>query len=239
MATAAVRAPHDARDEAHRSFRRAAYAGSLLALLVDVSLLSLGHLGLWHQMGLLGSFYDVQGHALLHGHLAVPTGSVSFEGFVIDGRTYVYFGLFPAVLRLPVLLVTHHLDGRLTQLSMLLAFGVLLVSGARLQWRVRAFLGGGETVSKRERYGAFVLSFSLGAGAVPLFLASWPVVYHEAALWGAALSIAAFAAILAAVAAPSARRSPVPGCCRCSRSTAGCLWVSGRSSRLRCSGSPR
>jgi hypothetical protein len=157
-------------------------------------------------MGLLGSFYDVQGRALLHGHLAVPTGSVSFEGFVIGGRTHVYFGLFPAVLRLPVLLVTHHLDGRLTQLSMLLAFGLLLFCGARLQWRVRAFLGGGETVSKRERYGAFVLSFWLGAGAMPLFLASWPVVYHEAALWGAALSIAALAAILAAAPAPTPKR---------------------------------
>ena len=53
-------------------------------------------------MGLLGSFYDIQGRALLHGHLAVPNGSVSFEGFVIGGRTYVYFGLVPAVLRLPI-----------------------------------------------------------------------------------------------------------------------------------------
>src|SRR5205807_6212140 len=95
------------------SFRRAARAGAVLALAVDVLMLSVGHPTLWHPMGLLGSFYDIQGRALLHGHLAVPQGSAGFEGFVVGGRTYVYFGPVPALLRLPVLLITHALDSRL------------------------------------------------------------------------------------------------------------------------------
>lgn len=188
------------------SFMRAARAGALVALVLDVLMLSAGHLSLWRQMGLLGSFYDVQGRALLHGHLAVPTGSASFEGFVIGGRTYVYFGPVPALLRLPVLLVTHALDGRMTQLSMLFAFVVLLEAGARVHWRVRELLRPGEPVSARERTAVFVLALALGAGGVPLFLASWPVVYHEAELWGTALSLAAVGAILALVAEPTPRR---------------------------------
>lgn len=103
-----------------RAYIRAAAAGALLALVLDVLMLMGWHLDPLRQMGLLGSFYDIQGRALLHGHLAVPAGSLSFEGFVVGGHTYEYFGLVPALLRMPVLLITHALDGRLTQLSMLL-----------------------------------------------------------------------------------------------------------------------
>lgn len=191
---------------------RAARAGSLAALVLDVLMLSAGHISLWRQMGLLGSFYDIQGRALLHGHLAVPNGSASFEGFVINGRTYVYFGLVPAILRLPVLLITHALDGRMTQLSMLLALIVLLEAGARAHWRVRKLLRSTEEeVSRRERAVAFTLALALGAGGVPLFLSSWAVIYHEAELWGAAFALAAVAAILAALERPSGRRIAFAG----------------------------
>ena len=197
----AVSAPSD-----RSAFMRAAFAGSLLAFAIDVVMLSGGQFSLWHQIGLLGSFYDVQGRALLHGHIAVPNGSASFEGFVIDGRTYVYFGLVPALFRLPFLAITHGLDGRMTQLSMLFGFVVLLLSGARLHWRVRETLRPGAPVSGPERIVAFLLALGLGAGAVPLFLASWAVIYHEAELWGAAFSLAAISAVLAVIEQPSARR---------------------------------
>ena len=36
-----------------------------------------------------------------------PTGTLGIEGFVHDGRTYTYFGIFPSLLRMPVLLFTH------------------------------------------------------------------------------------------------------------------------------------
>jgi len=189
-----------------RAYIRAAAAGALLALVLDVLMLMGWHLDPLRQMGLLGSFYDIQGRALLHGHLAVPAGSLSFEGFVVGGHTYEYFGLVPALLRMPVLLITHALDGRLTQLSMLLAFLVLLLAGARLAWHVRELVRGQDPLSPSERVGAFLLSASLGAGAVPLFLASWPAVYHEAALWGGALTLAAVDAVMAVIVKPSPRR---------------------------------
>lgn len=191
---------------ARASFLRAAGAGSLVALVLDLLMLSGGRLSLWQREGLLGSFYDAQGRAFLHGHLYVPPAAASFEGFVINGRTYLYFGPFPALLRLPILLITHALDGRMTQLSMLLALIVLMVGGTAAQWRIRELIRPGAPLGRGERAGAFLLALALGAGGVTLFLLSWPVVYHEAELWGAALSVAAIAAVLGVIARPDPGR---------------------------------
>src|SRR5437764_6259557 len=169
-------------------------------------MLTAGHATLTRDSGLLGSFFDAQGHALLHGHLAVSPSQASFEGFDVGGHTYLYFGPVPAVLRLPVLLFTHSLDGRLTELSMLAAFVVLLGAGGVLHWRVRRLVRPEAPIGRADSAAAFLLQLALGAGAVPLFLASWAVVYHEVELWGAALAIAATAAVLGVIARPSMGR---------------------------------
>ena len=82
----------------------------------------------------LGQVYDVQARAMLHGRLSLPAGSIGPEAFVHDGRTYTYFGVFPSLIRIPVLLVTHAFDGRLTTLSLLLAWLVTALAGAGLLW---------------------------------------------------------------------------------------------------------
>ena len=119
------------------ALRRALAAGSLTALAIDLWMLAGPHWSLTRDTAPLGAFYDVQGRAFLDGHLAVPPSAVGFEGFDVGGATYIYYGPVLALLRLPVLLVTHRLDGRLTQLSMLLALGVLLVAAGDLYERVR------------------------------------------------------------------------------------------------------
>ena len=62
--------------------------------------------------GFASNFYDLQARALLDGHLWVPDQSLGIEGFVVDGHTYMYFPPFPALLRVPVLLLTDRFDGR-------------------------------------------------------------------------------------------------------------------------------
>ena len=57
------------------------------------------------------NFFDLQARAMFHGHLSLPNGILGIEGFVHDGRTYTYFGLFPSIIRMPILLVTSSLDG--------------------------------------------------------------------------------------------------------------------------------
>ena len=147
-------------------------------------------------------FYDAQAHALLSGRLDVPADVALIEGFDIDGRTYLYFGLGPALLRLPIAAVTTAADGRLAVLSMLVAVAVLGTAAGRLAWRARRAAG-----PDRERP-AVVGVFAAGAAlATPvLFLASRGAVYHEAALWGAAASLVGLDLLLGWWNAPTTRR---------------------------------
>ncbi len=188
-----------------RSFRRAALVGSLVSLLVCAGLLLGPDGSLVADGGLLGGFFDAQGRAFLGGSLAVPPSSVGFEGFVTDGATYEYFGPVLAILRLPVLAVTHGLDQKLTQLSMLLALGVLLAATAVLHWRVREWLRPGVDLSGAERVLVGVLQVAVGAGSIALYLVARPVVYHETELWGAALAIASLCAAVGVLVRPSRR----------------------------------
>src|ERR1700731_1275422 len=59
-------------------------------------------------------FYELQARAMFHGHLSVPPGTLGIEAFIHDGRPYTYFGLFPSLVRMPILLFTSRFDGRLT-----------------------------------------------------------------------------------------------------------------------------
>jgi hypothetical protein len=181
------------------ALRRALAAGSLAALAIDLWMLVGPDWSLTRDTAPLGAFYDVQGRAFLDGHLAVPASAVGFEGFDVDGATYIYYGPVLALLRLPLLLVTHRLDGRLTQLSMLLALVVLLVAGCDLYERVRRLVRPSAAVARSELALAFMFALALGAGSVVLYLAATPAVYQETELWGAALALAAFGAIVAVV----------------------------------------
>jgi hypothetical protein len=136
------------------------------------------------------NFFDLQARAFLDGRWDVPAGSVGFEGFLIDGRTYVYFGPWPALLRLPLLALTDRFDGRLTTLSMLLAMVVLTVATYRLSMTLRAFVRGGGPVSRREIVATAGIAFAVLAGP-PLWLGSLAVVHHEAICWGLAFTVAA------------------------------------------------
>ena len=172
--------------------------------MIDALLLSAGHAGLLRDAGALGGFYDVQGHAFLHGHLDVDPAAVSIEGFRIDGRTYIYFGPVPSLLRLPVLALTHDLDRRLTQLSMLTALVVLLWAAARLQWQVRELVRPGAALERGELAAVALLQVAIGAGSVVLFITAWLSVYNETELWGAALALAALSAVVVVLSRPGA-----------------------------------
>jgi hypothetical protein len=181
--------------ESRRSFARATAVGGGLAAVVFTWMCSVGRLDLL-QSHFLDSIYDSQARALLSGHWDIPRAQLGFEAFVIGNKTYTYLGPWPTVLRMPVQLFTHQFDGRLTQLSLLLAFAVFMVGSARVLWRVRELARGDAAMDRLERVAVATFMLVVGAGSVVLFLASRPVIYHEAELWGSAWAICAFAAIL-------------------------------------------
>lgn len=144
-------------------------------------------------------FYDAQARALLHGHLDVPANVAGIEGFEIDGKTQIYFGIGPAVMRLPFSVVSEvvpklpfsnrsiDFDRRLSLLSEFLALSVLGLAAARLLKRAKSLVANAPEGSTWW-FGAFAVVATLGTPLV--FFASRPLVYHEAELWGAAAGLA-------------------------------------------------
>jgi hypothetical protein len=153
----------------------------------------------------LANFYEVQARSWLHGRWDAGPGDFLFERFNVDGRYYTYFGPAPALLRVPVVLFTDSLDGRLSRLSMMLAFAVLLVASATLAWQARRCLRGDGPPRRAGLVATGAFVFLSGTATTALFMGAKAWVYHEAILWGAAWSVASFSFLVAYLMAPSRR----------------------------------
>lgn len=150
------------------------------------------------------NFYDLQARAIMAGHLYVPRAPLQREAWIHDGHAYTYFGVFPSLLRIPVLLVTHRFDGRLTALSLLLSWVLTAVFISMLFWRVRIMVRGSVQLGRAEATVFGVLVASVLSGSVLIYLGSNPYVYSEDAA-GVALSVGAFLALLGVLERPSWR----------------------------------
>ncbi len=149
------------------------------------------------------NFYDLQARAMFHGHLWLPHNSLGIEGWVHDGRTYTYFGLFPSLLRMPILLATSSLDGKLTASSMLLAWVVAAVFTCLLLWRIRLFVRGPVVMGRGEAASYGLLVAVIMAGSVLVYLAATPYVFDEDLTWSVALTIGSVFALLGVLEKPS------------------------------------
>ena len=141
--------------------------------------------------GYWSNLYDIQARALMDGHLYVPDGSLGIEGIVHQGHTYMYFPLFPALLRLPVLLTTHEFDGKLSLLSMALAWVLFAAMVTRLFWLVRRVVTGNDEPSRLHTVLGVVFIAAATGGTTLTYDASLPWVYNEAYVWAAAAAIGA------------------------------------------------
>jgi hypothetical protein len=157
------------------------------------------------------NFYDVQARSWLRGTWSMPANVLSIEGIRTGTRTDMYYGPVPSLLRLPVLLFTHRFDGRLTQPSLLLAFVVALLFATLLSWRIRGMLRGPAAVSRIEVGLTAALVVVIGLGSVFFFLGATAMVYEEAELWGAALTLGAFYSLVGFLDRPGAGRLVATG----------------------------
>jgi hypothetical protein len=177
--------------------RRMARLGTGIAVLVFVLLATSGRP--WHlfDRGPFSSdFYDAQARALSRGHLDVPPAVAGIEGFVVRGRTQFYYGIVPALARVPVSAATQALDGRLVLLSLTAALAVACLAGARLLQRARDAVG----VAVPARWWPWLtggFAVTIGLSTPLLWLSSRALVYHEAELWGAALAVLGFERVVA------------------------------------------
>lgn len=151
------------------------------------------------------NFYDLQARAMFHGHLYVRSGSLGIEGFLHGGHTYTYFGVWPSIIRMPVLLVTSSLDGKLTAPSLLIAWALTGLFTALLVWRLRTTVRGNADLTTPEAvgWGAFMATV-LGGSAI-LFIGANPSVYNEDFAWSIALVLGSLFTLAGVMERPSAR----------------------------------
>jgi hypothetical protein len=149
------------------------------------------------------NFYDLQARAMFHGHLNLPSGQMGIEAFKHDGYSYTYFGIFPSLIRMPILLVTSAFDGDLTAGSILVAWMTTALFSSLMLWRLRILMRGSALVGRAEAacYGVFMAAVM--GGSVLLFLAATPFIYNEDFAWSVPLTIGSLFAMLGVMERPS------------------------------------
>jgi hypothetical protein len=179
------------------------------------------------------NFYELQARAMFHGRLSIATNSIGIEGFVHDGRTYTYFGIFPSIIRMPIMLFTSSLDGKLTTCYELLAWLLTGLFASLLLWRVRYLVRGNAVMGRAEATGFGILIATLMGGTTWMLLAATPYVFNEDIAWSICLTVGSIFALLGVIERPSWGRVILSGvlilCANLDRSTTGWACVVGAS----------
>lgn len=149
------------------------------------------------------NYYDLQARAMFHGHLYLANGAIGIEGFVHGGHTYTYFGLFPSIIRMPILAVTHSLDARLTAPYMLLAWLLSALFASLLVWRVRILVRGQAPMGWAEATSFGLLTATITGGTIFMLLAATPFVFNEDIAWSVCLTLGSIFALLGVIERPS------------------------------------
>ena len=136
----------------------------------------------------LGGAYDSQAEHFLHGNVDVDAAAIGHEAMIVDGKVRMYFGPFPAFLRIPLNFVYPAGHGKWSRVSGFCAGIVALCAFAGLMRTALQLL----SLSLRARNwvgNACIVGFALGS---PLLLLLGNLsIYDEAIIWGLAWSLAA------------------------------------------------
>jgi hypothetical protein len=146
-----------------------------------------GSLDLFKPLGFLdqGMTFNSMLEHLRHGEFDVDPAAIGFEGVVRNGKTYTYFGVVPALLRLPLLLT-----GALTRLDATRLYCALAATIALcFKLATVALINDKLPKSRLQAVGYFVivLSLLLGGAQIQFLKAS---IFQETILWAGAIAAA-------------------------------------------------
>jgi hypothetical protein len=136
----------------------------------------------------LGGAYDSQAEHFLRGDVGVDVAAIAHETMIVNGKVRMYFGPFPALLRIPLNLIYPAGHGKWSRISGFCAGVIALFAFAGL---VRTALYSSPLSSRARNWvgHACVVGFALGS---PLLLLLGNLsIYDEAIIWGFAWSLAA------------------------------------------------
>jgi len=136
----------------------------------------------------LGGAYDSQAEHFLRGDVDVDVDAIAHEAMIVNGKVRMYFGPFPALLRIPLNLVYPAGHGKWSRISGFCAGVIALFAFAGL---VRMALQSSLLTSRACNWlgNACLIGFAFGS---PLLLLLGNLsIYDEAIIWGLALSLGA------------------------------------------------
>jgi hypothetical protein len=136
----------------------------------------------------LGRAYDSQAEHFLRGNVDVDPEAISHEAMIVNDHVRMYFGPFPAFLRIPLNFVYPAGHGKWSRISGFCAGAVALFAVAGL---VGTALRSSPLSSRGRNWlgTACIVGFALGS---PLLLLLGNLsIYDEAIIWGLAWSLAA------------------------------------------------
>jgi hypothetical protein len=148
------------------------------------------------------NFYDFQALSLLQGRLDVPEGSLQGEAFIFDGKVYGYFGLTPALLRLPFVIFDLAF-GELSRAAMLGYYAAALVGAYLLLLHATRLLRPAQT--RPATWQTVLFTLHVGLGSTVFFLGSRAYIYHEAILCGIVFALFSSVCSLRFLQAPASR----------------------------------
>ncbi|HKP02514.1 MAG TPA: hypothetical protein VJU77_04045 [Chthoniobacterales bacterium] len=131
-------------------------------------------------------FYDAYARSILHGHFDVPRSAIGLEAFTFEGKTYGYFGIAPALLRIPLVLIFPNMDGQWSRVMMLAAAMISLICAYAL---LRMFHGSERQPTPGERVLHSIFIVSAGVGSTVVFLIGRSYTFHEALMWSGAFAL--------------------------------------------------
>jgi hypothetical protein len=125
--------------------------------------------------------YNDMAQRLLRLDMTIDPNLITYEGFLREGRTYTYFGIFPALVRVPAILAGAG-TYPLARISCLTALWIISFTTVRT---TQAVFGAGSPARGGQRWAAAAIIGAGFSGPVVFALAA-ASVWHEIIAWAAA-----------------------------------------------------
>jgi hypothetical protein len=136
----------------------------------------------------LGGAYDSQAEHFLRGDVGINAAASAHETMIVNGKVRMYFGPFPALLRIPLNFIYPAGHGKWSRISGFCAGVIALFAFAGL---VKTALRSSPLSSRARNWVGNVCMIGFALGSPLLLLLGNLSIYDEAIIWGLAWSFAA------------------------------------------------
>ncbi len=136
----------------------------------------------------LGEAYDSQAEHFLRGDVGVDIDAIRHEALIVNGKVRMYFGPFPAFVRMPLNYIYPNGRGYWSRICGFCAGMIALSAFAGL---VRMCLRSSQLLPRWQNWLGNVCLIGFAFASPVLFFLGSPTIYNETIIWGLAWSLAA------------------------------------------------